>query len=227
MPEFKEELESLEDVPQEQHFMYEQTEDGIFKFKMPTPPEDVTNLKSALQKEREARKEKERELKRIEDENKRKSQATLEENEEWKKLAEERKNDLASLKQQLEEGEKKRVADNIVTQLVPMPEDDEKKGEAIDKRDLLKERVLKNLSYEGDTVIVGGIPEVDTPEKLQEYYKTKFPYLVGINQAKGGNAPGNNNDRGSANVKTQDEINAMNPVEKMKFFREGGVVKTE
>lgn len=179
---------------------------------------DNSGLKSALQKEREARKEREKDLARIKAEREEAEKRTLEEKQQYKELWEREKGEKEALKKQRLSDKK----DFFVTQLTNSLTKDQKKAT------VLKSTISNyvGIGDAGDLVPAGSV-EITSLDGLQDFIKEQFPFLIDGSQATGGGATGSRGARGAQNEITKSQFDALSPEEKMNFHLKGGRVMKE
>jgi len=198
-------VESLEDVGEGFRDLYVE-KDGVYILDAEglPEPEDVSGLKSALDKERKAARDAERRAKRLEDERKTEQEKLLEDQQQYKSLWEKEKDEKQLLSKTLQDEKKRHKADAIVARLT----NDEKQAK------FLHSEILKNLEYvDGEVKLVetSGFASLD---ELQEHLKKEYPFLTGGSKASGAGALGNN--RGT---QTED-FSKLSPRERLNRARE-------
>lgn len=199
-------VEKLEDVEESIRGLYVE-KDGAFVLDAEGLPEveDVSGLKSALEKERKAARDADKRAKKLEDEKRNQDEKSLEDQQKYKELWNQAKTEKEGLSVKLQETVKESTADRIVAQLT----NDEKQAK------FLKSEILKNLEYvDGDVKLVG-TTGFDSFASYQDHLKTEYPFLTGGNKAVGGGAIGNN-QRGMQN----EDFNKLPPRERLNRARE-------
>lgn len=93
----------------------------------------------------------------------------------------------------------------------------------ISRAELLQEKIagMSRYTENGIKFELGGI-EVDSA-KVASHLSEKYPYLVDGNQSNGGGANGGQGS-GAAKVISRTDFNAMNATDRMKFTKDGGTL---
>lgn len=193
-------VDTLEGIDEGLHGEYEER-DGKFHLKVDGLPahEDVGGLKSALQKEREARSKAEKRISEIEME-------SMKGKEQYKELYEKQVELNSELQNSYSKEKRENFADKIVIPLTKDPR----------KARLLKNEVLQLVDIEdGQTKINGFEKSEDLVAHLQE----EFKFLVDASQASGGGATGNDIGGSDAKKMKWSEFNKLSPEEQSKFIR--------
>lgn len=193
-------VDTLEGIDEGLHGEYEE-KDGKFHLKVDGLPaqEDVGGLKSALQKERDARSKAEKRISEIETE-------SMKGKEQYKELYEKQ----IELNSELQNSYSKEKRENFVDKLViPLTKDPR-------KAKLLKNEMLQLINVEDGQVKIVGF---EKPEDLTAHFQEEFKFLIDASQASGGGATGN--DIGGSDVKKMkwSEFNKLSPEEQSKFIR--------
>ena len=92
-------------------------------------------------------------------------------------------------------------------------------SESIEKRLKWSEGSVKVTDDNGE-LTVSSLDELKTQIKNNE----RFASLLKGNQSSGGGASGGSNSGGAAKSKTRAEFDALNPVQRQTFFKDGGVL---
>lgn len=211
-------VEDIEQVPENLRDLYEE-KDGEHRLKV-EGVDFADEVKGALKKEREARKEAERKLSEANKAKEEANQKKLEEEQQWKELYEQQKTKTSELENKLVKGKLDSETEKIVSRLTQ----DENKAR------VLKKEVSSYLQADDDgTVKVVGLVNVGTTSELADHIKETMPFLVDGSRSTGGGATGNREGGTShgGKVLTNEQHEALDPVQKMKFFRDGGRLKPE
>lgn len=170
-------------------------------------------LKTALAKERDARREADRKLKESDDKAAADAKKTLEEKEDYKKLWQTEKEEKEKLRIENNVTRKTSYADAIVNSLTTSTK----------KAKLLRDQVIGNLEIDGDKVIIKGIAGVETADELTGHLKKEYDFLVDGRKSSGGDANGDGDKGGDSKTKemTQTEFNALSETAKMETAKKG------
>lgn len=193
-------IDTLEEIDERLRGEYEE-KDGKFHLKVDglPAPEDVSGLKSALQKEREARSKAEKRISDIETE-------SMKGKEQFKELYEQQ----LELNSQLQNSYSKEKRENFVDKLViPLTKDPR-------KAKLLKNEMLQLVNIEDGQVKIVGF---EKPEDLTAHFQEEFKFLIDASQASGGGATGNDIGGTDAKKMKWSEFNKLSPEEQSKFIR--------
>jgi ribosomal protein L9 len=173
--------------------------------------EDVSGLKSALQKEREARKAMEAKIKAFEAQRQELEVKSLEEKQQWKELAEKYKSQNQQLQAERVDMQKKTFAADIIGDLTA----DAKKAR------LLREQVLKHVDYQEGQIRISGLADVETPDKMREWLREEFSFLVDGNKASGGGAAAASGGGSAKKEIKLSDFNRLSYSEQMRISKEG------
>lgn len=215
----KPELDTLEGLSESDAGHYTKDEDGKYKLdidgQVPAP-----ELKKALAQERENAKKARQEAEKLRQQQAEIEQKSLEDKEEYKTLWEKQKEENERILADRRKDQKDFFIEKTVSSLTK----DEKKARAL-RRNL---QVDVGFGPDGE-LVVKDIPEVQSPAQLEGYYKENMPFLVDGSKASGGGSTGGRSGGGSVGEKTltQQEFDALNASEKMKFMTGGGRVTKE
>ncbi len=174
-------------------------------------------LKGALDKERDARRKLEREVKRNGDLKAEEERKALETKEEFKTLYDTALAENQVLKQNQLDNKKLSFADSIVSGLTT---DTKRAG-------VLKKQVLDNLSFDDDgEVQISGIAGVTKSSEFVSHLRKEYDFLVDGSKASGGGSAGGGG-KPEGKSKTIEQFQQLNGHERMKFVRNGGLVTAE
>lgn len=201
------EIESLEEVDEQFHDMY-QEKDGKFRLKV-DGLDDNGALKEALRKEREERAEAKRRLQEMETESEQRERERMEKQQEWEQLsksererADKLNGELDTLRREISEKSRSESAASVTSALT---------------RDTARERLLRRealnfISHTPEGIKING-PDGQAwdSEQLSKYLKEQYPFLVDGIQSSGGGSIGG---KGSGAVsKKWSEMTGMERVE--------------
>lgn len=210
-------LDTLDGLEESLHSHYVE-KDGKFVLdldgEVPAP-----GLKNALDAERNARKLSDAKIAELQAKIDAGDENSLKEKEQYKELWEKEKGKNQELVEKNRNTKRSFFVKNLVGNLTK----DEKKAK------VLKTTVLQHVGFDDQGQLsVQGLPEVDSLDKLSDYCKETYPFLIDGSKASGGGAPGNRGGGGSAGkTMTQSDFTKMTPAEKMKFMKSGGQIVKE
>jgi len=200
----------------------EETQQGLYSehgevFRLDVEGIDPADeLKGALQKEREIRKEAERKAKeaqRLIDEQKTKQ---LEQDEKWKELYEEQKNKNDELKNQNVSIQRDSAIDRIISGLTKDK----------NKANILKMTLAGNLTVEDGNLKVVNLPGVNNESELVDHIKEQYKFLIDTSQASGGGASGDLGGKPEG-LLTKTEVRNLPEHEKRAYFQKFGFSNTK
>lgn len=179
-------------------------------------------VKKALVKERDARKEAERKASEYKTEREKAETEKLEKAKEFEKLWSQEKekrsqfeSKLNELQNKIAEGEREKSALNAVSGLT----------KDTSKANLLKKEALSYIKTTPEGIVINGPngEDFDTA-KLTEHLTQSFPYLVDGSPAGGGGSQGDGGAGSTQKTINRTTFEKLSPPEKSKFVKDGGRV---